>query len=96
MTSNLETLYDILTVYHSRFEGVTAINVQLNETGIAIQAVWDVSANEVYPEGGRIEVTKFIHKQEMESIQDDNGEHFEKHILDFIESIHMKWEVGEE
>lgn len=96
MSSNLETLYDILTVYHSRFEGVSGIIIQFGEYGMSIQGVWNVPPTDDHPEGGRIEITKFIPKVEMENLPDGAGEHLEKLSLDFIETLHMKWEVGED
>jgi len=87
--TNLETLYDILTVWFSRFEGTDGVTISFNNLGMKITVYW------VYPDSDKLCTAQYsITKEEME--QGVNFDDMEEHIMNEIERQHMVWEVGEE
>lgn len=87
--TNLEVIYDALTVIHSRFEGVDGISIYFTERGMVITASWQ------YTDLEKICTVQYVlSREDFESciVVED----LEKTILDKIESQHMLWEVGEE
>lgn len=90
--TNLEAVYDILVVWFSRFEGAHDISIHLTEHGISITACWFYPENPDDRQLAHVQYT--LSRQEMENCIEYPI--LEEKIMNEIERVHMKWEVGEE
>ena len=92
MTTNIETIYDALTVWFTRLEGISDIAVYMSEMGMVITAHFINENKDI--DNQQMTAQYVISKEEMQSGIDFDG--LEKHIMNKIQSSHMLWEVGEE
>lgn len=94
MTTNIETIYDALTVWFSRLDGVESVSVGISELGFLIHANF-ISENKD-TNHQQMTVSKFITRSHMEQLSPENFNEMEKLIMDEFQRQHMLWEVGEE
>lgn len=94
MATNLETIYDALTVWFSRLDGVESVSVGISELGLLIHASFINENKDTNHQ--QMTVSKFITRAHMEQLSSDSLDEMEKLIMDEFQRQHMLWEVGEE
>lgn len=89
MQTNIELVYDVLSSWFSKFDGIHDVCVKFSEMGLEIGATWTL--------GERVGSYRYvIPRQIMENAEAEFFPLCEKSILEKIETSHMVWEVGEE
>lgn len=91
-TTNLEVIYDAMTVWLTELDGATSIQVELSELGLGIKVLFHTESS--IPENKDATCVIFISREQIEQVVD--SESLEKWFLDKIKSAHSLWEVGEE
>ena len=89
MQTNIELVYDVLTAWFSKFNGIRNIWIRFGELGMEVGADWIL--------GDKTGQYRYLISRDiMENAEAEFFPLCEKSLMEKIERAHSFWEVGEE